>query len=364
MKTSISLLAASMLLTPALSHAQLTRTLTADKHNEYGLVYSLPVTSVRFDIKARHTSYKAGRFFQYAKKYIGTDKVIAEDSDRWEIVSVTATPTGSADPANQYLMQFKPGALTYICVAEDGMILSINKEADATAAPAKAPAEKVETLQEAVDPKEYLQYVNEDFLASQSSAKQAQMLSESLMEVRDSKISLTRGTAETMPTDGRQLELMLNSLSHQEAAMTAAFTGTTEVETVTRSFTFTPQEEGKSMLLRMSDFAGFVDTDDYAGEPVYVNVEVTAKGELPVDAKGEEKKYPKDGVAYVIPGSARISLTMKGRDLWSGNVDCSQFGVVFGLQPSLFSDKKGRSFATFDPTNGALRQIGELTDGE
>lgn len=352
-----------MLLAPAFSHAQLTRTLTADKHNEYGLVYSLPVTSVRFDIKARHTSSKAGRFFQYAKKHIGTDKVIKEDSERWEIISVTATPVGTPDPDNQYLMQLKPGALTYICVADDGMLLSINKEVDAPSATSTA-ADKVETVQEALDPKEYLQYVTEDFLASQSSAKQAQMLSESLMEVRDSKISLTRGTADTMPTDGRQLELMLNSLSHQEAVMTAAFTGTSEVETVTRSFLFTPQEEGKSMLLRMSDFAGFVDTDDYAGEPVYVNVEVTAKGELPVDSKGEEKKYPKDGVAYVIPGSARISLTMQGRTLWSGDIDCSQFGTVFGLQPTLFSDKKGRSFAIFDPTNGALRQIGELTDGE
>lgn len=41
------------------------------------------------------------------------------------------------------------------------------------------------------------------------------MLAESLMEIREAKVSLTRGTAETMPTDGRQLELMLESLRHQ-----------------------------------------------------------------------------------------------------------------------------------------------------
>ncbi len=76
-----------------------------------------------------------------------------------------------------------------------------------------------------VNIREYLQYVDEDFIASQSSVKQAQMLAENLMEIRDAKTSLTRGTAETMPTDGRQPELMLESLRHQEAAMTAAFTG-------------------------------------------------------------------------------------------------------------------------------------------
>ena len=52
------------------------------------------------------------------------------------------------------------------------------------------------------------------------------MLAESLMEIRDSYLSLTRGTADNMPTDGRQLELMLNSLHDQESALTAAFTGT------------------------------------------------------------------------------------------------------------------------------------------
>lgn len=361
MRTLKSIVAVLALLAPAVAPAQQTRVLTADKHNEYGLVYSLPITSVRFDVKARHTTSKAGPFFQYAKKYIGTDKVIKEDSELWEIVSVTATPFGTPDPDNKYLMQLKPGALTWICVDDNGMLLSINKE---TEAPEIAPADGNEVVKEAVDPKEYLQYVNEDFLASQSSAKQAQMLSESLMEVRDSKISLTRGTAESMPADGRQLELMLNSLSHQEEAMTAAFAGTTQVETVTRSFTFTPQEDGKSMLFRMSDFAGFVDTDDYAGKPVYLTVEVTQKGELPTDSKGEEKKYPKDGVAYVIPGTAHLSLSSEGKELWSGDMECSQFGVVFGLQPSLFSDRKERSFAVFNPVNGALVRIGELSDGE
>ena len=44
----------------------------------------------------------------------------------------------------------------------------------------------------------------------------------------------------------------------------------------------------------MSDFAGFVDADDYSGDPVYVDVTVTSEGELPVGDKGEEKKLPKD----------------------------------------------------------------------
>ena len=359
MKTANVLLAATALCLAIPATAQQTRTLTADKHNEYGLVYTLPVTAVRFDVTARHTVSHAGPYFQYAKKYIGTDKVVKEDSEHWEILSVKATPVGIPDTENEYLMQLKPGALTSICVADDGMLLAINRDVDAPAAP-ELPEDT--RLKSEVGPRDYLQFVNEDFLASQSSAKQAQMLSESLMEVRDAKISLTRGTAETMPTDGRQLVLRLNSLSQQEASMTAAFLGTVESQTVTRSFVFTPGEPGRSVLFRMSDFAGFVAADDYSGEPVYVNVKVTRRGEMPVDDKGDEKKVPRDAVIYNIPGAATVSLSHSGKTLWSGDLECSQYGIQFGLQPTLFSDRKARSYAVFDPATGALVKIAEVTE--
>lgn len=340
--------------------AQQTKLLTADKHNEYGLVYTLPVTSVEIEVTATRTIEKAGPYFRYAKKFIGTDKVIKTDGERWEITRVTMRPFGRPDNENRYVMQLKNGALTSICVDEDGMLLAINKEVKASSSPADGQGSKAGASDsDRIDLREYLQYVNEDFIASQSSAKQAQMLAESLMEIRDAKISLTRGTAETMPTDGKQLELMLNSLSHQEAALTAAFMGTSETETVTRRFTFTPEEEGKTTLFRMSDFAGFTDADDYSGDPVYLSVKVTNEGTLPTDSKGEEKKLPKDAVVYNVPGAALITVSSLGKTLCEEEMEFSQFGVKFGLAPGLFSSKKDRSYAIFNPSTGALVEIGE-----
>ena len=62
---------------------------------------------------------------------IGTDKVVQADADIWTIQDVKITPYGVADPESRFLMQLKPGALTSICVADDGMLLAINKEVDA-----------------------------------------------------------------------------------------------------------------------------------------------------------------------------------------------------------------------------------------
>lgn len=337
--------------------AQNTKILTAEKHNEYGLVYMLPNTAFEVTVTATHEKRQAGPYWQYAKKYTGSDQMIKENVDIWTINEVTIRPYGVANTKTKYLMQLKPGTTTFVCVADDGMLLSINKEEtqESVASEKSVPAPTGEQLAD----KEYLQYVGEDFIASQSMAKQAQMLAENLMEIRDAKTSLTRGTAETMPTDGKQLELMLNSLRHQEAALSAAFIGNITTETVVRKFTFTPTEEGRTTLFRMSGFAGFVAPDDYQGEPVYADIEIVEQAKLPTDAKGDEKKLPKDGVMYNVPGTARLTITFQGRKLLSQEVEMAQFGMVFGLNPDLFTDKKAPSFATFNPATGALREIGK-----
>lgn len=350
------------LITPKIS-AQQTKLLTADKHNEYGLVYTLPRTALTIEVTAEHTISKAGPYMQYAKKFIGTDQVIREDSEVWKITDVKVSQYGVADSEDQYLMQLKPGAVTYICVDDNGMLRAINKEIPSASLPTRAgtaqPGVGVKPLK-VPDMKAYLKYMNEDFIASQSSASRARMLAESLMEVRDAKIALTRGTAETMPTDGRQLELMLASLADQEEAMTEAFKGASTSETVTRTYTFIPEDNGRQVLFRMSDFAGFVGPDDFSGDPVYISVEVTREGELPVDAKGEEKKLPKDAVMYNIPGAAKITISSLNNTLYEREMEFAQFGVRFGLNPTLFSAKKDRSYAVFSPVTGAIESIGDV----
>ena len=339
--------------------SQQTKLLTADKHNDYGLVYTLPVTALEIEVTALRNIKKAAPFYKYAKKYTGATNVVSEDSETWTIESIRVTPYGVPDPESRYIMQLKNNSLTYIGVAEDGMLLSINKEPNL---PQNVERNNVKDAINGVPVDAYLQYVDEDFILAKSSARQAEMLAEELMEIRDAKISLTRGTADVMPSDGRQLEIMLNSLDQQEKALMAAFTGSISEERITRTFTFMPSESGKWVLFRMSNFAGIVNPDDYRGEPVYVSVNITQEGKLPVDPKGEEKKFPKDGIAYCIPGSALINISLKGEELFSKEFEMAQFGVIFGLNPSIFTDKKEPSYAIFDSSTGALKEIGSVKE--
>ena len=358
MKKTISAMA--FLLTAMMGWSQATKVLTAEKSNEYGLVYSLPVTALEVEVTASHQVGKKGPYYLYARKSIGAEKGVSEDYERWQISEVKVRPYGVADSETQYLMQLRPGALTSITVDTDGMLLAINKE---VAAPTHGSNRLPETTQNVKWPvgNEYLNYVDEDFVASKSSAKQAQLLAESLMEVRESKLSLTRGTADAMPADGKQMELMLASLGDQEAALTAAFTGTVTTEYVTRRFTFIPEGDSRQILFRLSEFAGFVDADDLSGDPVYIQTEITNQASLPVDAKGEPKKLPKNAVIYNIPGSAQVSVSSLGKTWYSKEIPMAQLGMTFGLDPALFTDKKEPSFAVFDPVTGALLEIGSMT---
>ncbi|MDE7347768.1 MAG: DUF4831 family protein [Muribaculaceae bacterium] len=352
--------ALTCLLTVSLSWAQATKVLTAEKSNEYGLVYSLPTTALEIEVTASHEVAKKGPYYLYAKKSIGTDKAVSEDSEKWQITEVKVRPYGVSDSGTQYLMQLRPGALTSITVDPDGMLLAINKEVDSPASgfgqtPSQAAKVKWPTGNE------YLDFVDEDFVASKSSAKQAQLLAESLMEVRESKLALTRGTADAMPADGKQMELMLASLGEQEAALNAAFTGSVTTEYVTRRFTYVPDGDAKEILFRLSDFAGFVDADDLSGDPVYIQIETLNQASIPVDAKGEPKKLPKNAVIYNIPGSAQVTISSMGKNLFQKEMQMAQMGMTFGLDPALFTDKKEPSFAVFDPVTGALLEIGSIS---
>lgn len=349
------ILTAMCLLASMSGWGQATKVLTAEKSNEYGLVYSLPTTALEIEVTASHQVGKKGPYFAYAKKSIGTESVVKEDFEKWQITDVKVRPYGVSDSGTQYLMQLRPGALTFISVDQDGMLLAINKEVESKASSGSpAASAKIEWP----TGKEYLDFVDEDFVASKSSAKQAQLLAESLMEVRESKLSLTRGTADVMPADGRQMELMLASLGKQEEALARAFTGSITTETVTRKFSMIPEGEGKEILFRMSEFAGFVDSDDLSGDPVYIEIKAVNEASMPVDAKGEPKKLPKNAVIYTLPGSGEVTVTMGGSKLFGKEFQMSQFGMTFGLDPGLFTDKKEPSFAVFDPVTGGLLELG------
>ena len=351
-----ALLSLCLLFTTSIGFAQETKRLTADKHNEYGLIFSLPQTHLDLEVVATKTIRKAGPYYQYAEKYLGIPGAITQDSESWSLTSVKVNPYGVPDPEEQYLMQFKSGSDGYIVLDENGLLLSINTEPVVdTIVPIEPKAKKKSPL----DNHDYAKVYSEELLMSASTAKMAEVAAKQIYRIRESRLDLLTGDVDKMPADGDSFKLIIAQLDAQEAALTALFLGTKSVERVVKRVEYCPEDDVESeILFRFSDFLGFVDADDLSGAPVSISVTVTEKGEYPVDNKGNIVELPKKALAYTIPGKAVIAISYDGRTYVEEELPIAQLGVVYGLDSSWFVDKKAPANAVFDATTGALLRLG------
>ena len=71
MKRRHILFAAILASTALTMPAQTSQKITAGKANEYGLIYSLPVTALDIYIEAEVTECHPGEFYNYARRYLG-----------------------------------------------------------------------------------------------------------------------------------------------------------------------------------------------------------------------------------------------------------------------------------------------------
>lgn len=341
--------------------AQQVTKLSASKANDFGIVYSLPQTALQISLSAEGTVKTPGEFYQYAERYLGPQaakEAITKPSSTWALTGATIVPVGVPQTSGEtWLMQFKAGSTPYLLVNGQGLPLALGTEIEEPAAPA-APEMGSKTLNSS-DGTAARYAMNEDMIQSSSLAKRASLAAAQIMELRQSRQDYLTGQAEQMP-DGAALKLILDNLNAQEEALTAMFLGTTVRRTEQTALTVTPGANGESemVIARLNPVKGFVDADDLSGVPVYLDVQVTDKGKMPVNEKGETKKFPKGGIAYCIPGAARAEITFKNRPFARLDFSFAQAGVIYGLDPSIFTDKKNPAYVIFDTTTGGIRELG------
>ena len=358
---SASLALSVLLLCGLAAHSQTTRKLSAVKANDYGVVYTLPQTGLSITLEAQRTVNTPGEFYKYALPLLGVKDAIAQKSEQWQLLSATVGTEAVANPTgdDSYVIQLKGGATTpFVVVSDKGFPLAVNTDqVMEIEQPATPEARKAEPTP--LEGAAARQAVTEDMVRSSSTAKRAELAAARIMEIRQSRNDYLTGQADQMP-DGAALQLILQNLNAQEAALTAMFVGTVQTSTEVRTYHVVP--EGNTQLnrvvARLSPGGGLVDADDLSGAPVYLNVNVTARGFLPKTEKGEERKFPAGGVAYNIPGQADVSVTFDGKTYSSQNVDLAQLGVVYGVDPALFTDKKAPAQMIFNPITGGIFTLG------
>lgn len=345
---------------PAGVSAQKTVKLSASKANDYGVVYALPVTAFDVTVAAEKTVSTPGEFAQYAKKYLGVAPVLT-GSTVWRVKEVAVNAVGVVDPEERYVATLKGGAGVTMVVDDQGRPISINDEGYVPQSVGMAVPVAVAPQPTVLEGDVARQAVTPEMIQSRSSAKKAELAANKIYELRSQRNEIIAGDAEGMPKDGAAMALALEQISAQEGALTAMFTGTEQRCVEVRTFRVTVPEDGaemRSVVARLSTVGGIVDAGDLSGAPIYLTFKPLSRGEVPLDGKGVAKRVPKGGVAYRVPGVAEVSVTMDGERLFSGEFDVTQLGVVFGIEPGVFTDKKAPGYVRFNPLTGGIRELG------
>ncbi|MDE6206657.1 MAG: DUF4831 family protein [Muribaculaceae bacterium] len=353
MKYGILLIVA--LVSAGTAAAQTSQRITAGKANEYGLTYTLPATAVDIYVEAELTEKQPGEFYNYARRHLSITDAVTAPSTTARVLSAVIVPRGIPDSDNRWTAQFKPGQAVSISLTDTDIPLGINTDGAPTAAAPAIPAARPA----APTPLEgdiARQAVTPDMVRSASVSKKAELAAQRIFELREMRSDILSGQADNMPSDGAAMQLVLDNLSAQEAALTAMFAGTTSTSTVVRKYTVIPDSTDVSgrVIGRLSAVDGLLDADNLAGSPITVDIKVVERGAVPVNEKGEPKIFPKGGVAYTVPGSANVSVNYNGNVVESSLIPVAQLGITFGINPALFYDKKAPYSATFDPVTGAL----------
>lgn len=343
--------------------SQTTQKLSATKANEYALVYSLPETAIDISIVTKKTVKTPGEFYQYAKRILNVDNPISEPSTEYSIERVIINTHGEPDKNQRYAVKFSSGSAPYILLSSDNIPLAVNTENTFTPGKNEVPAPmnaKPTPLQNPAA----AQVMTEDMLRSTTPLRRAQTAGEQLYALRQSRTDLITGQADQMPPDGQATQLILDNLNAQEAALNAMFVGTVQESTQVNTFTFIPPADTTKVdgyvIARLSAIDGIVPADDLTGAPIRLDYNVTQKGEMPVNEKGVTLSFPKGGLAYCIPGKARVTVTFEGKNLAQSTVNVAQAGVVYGIASNSFTNKKTPAYLIFDPTTGAAVELGSL----
>ena len=322
---------------------------------EDGVVYFLPKTALQVDIEIEKKTYKPGEFARYGERYLGLKDVVAEGGTEWTMKKISLKQRGVPDKEKAYFIKYKDNtSAVLVSLSEEGILQAINTRPQAKD---RGEREDVGGGRQSAKKTDVQQYMTQEILMANSTAKKAELIANEIYSIRESRNLFLRGEADNMPGDNESLTIILSKLDEQEKALTELFTGTVEVEDITYTVDVIPEGNlDAEPIFRFSKAFGVVDSDDLCGEPVYMTVE--GADIIPEPAEVEEKKKSNkyEGVIYNIPGMAHVSLFTKDATLIERDVMIAQFGTTEVLTNNLFN-KKTATKVLFDDSNGGLVRI-------
>ena len=310
--------------------------------------YYLPKTVVRMHLTLEKQTYTPGDFARYAERYLRLQDIQQQEQVSHRVISCDLSAFGVRDTSKCFVLHLKgKGETADVKLSDDGVLLAINAE------PINGSGEgslirrgtRSENLPQVRQAREYL---SAEVLAAGSTAKMAELTAQQMVELRERRQLLATGEADEMPQDEQQLQLMLDRIDQEHAALMTLLTGTIRRDTTQHTVILYPEKEvERDVAFRISRRLGLVDKDDLAGVPYYI----TIKNLYPTDVPVPENKKGED-IYVSVPGMAQITLEQEDLPLATFNTSLAQFGHLELRSGSIF--KRNNTHLQLHPATGAV----------
>lgn len=317
--------------------------------------YSLPRTELVFTVEIAKRTEKPGVFASFAQRFLGTTKIIQEESVHYGFAGISLLSRAIPDPVRRYSFVPAPGgSLNKLVVDEQGILLGVNIPMPV----------QVNEIKREIKTDEYIPVTNyagllpltREFMMAGTQAKLAEGAASQIYDIRASRLAMLAGDMDKIP-DSESMKLMLKGLDQKERELTELFIGSTIVETETHIVTVIPEKDKlREVLFRLSAKRGLVAKDDLGGEPYHITY---LPERFPVNAADADatRRRTADpiGLFTVVPAQTLVRVGDGVRIFLERNMFIPQLGEITGLSESVL--KTPQIKITVHPETGRLLKI-------
>jgi len=331
--------------------------------SESGIVYALPRTNLKFNIKASRTDIIPGPYYEYAEKYMGIEDVPTSESTVWEISDISINTYNDIDPDQYYILE--PSGkmnIDFDKLVKNGNVLPVNKSVENNFPNSfygnnKAENEIVFTdlsITKYIGEEKitYYKRVQRDSLFAKVPVTKTQAVYKSFEDkaeeaanfifmIREKRFELLTGMADFYP-EGNSLDIAINELNRLENDYLALFIGKRFTSNFSADFEFTPTETELSqpyILFRFNEDKGVLPPNDLRGRPVIVELDKKDQTKnlsyLMSDQINREGTEYNNKLYYRIPDLVQVKVYEGNTLLAMRKVNIEQYGIVVPF-PAMF----------------------------
>jgi hypothetical protein len=314
-----------------------------------GVVYSLPRTGIRVNVKATKETFRPGPYAAYAEQLLGIKNVRTKAAVNWAIDDVKMDVFAEPDPEQTYKAMGDVAAL--VSLSSDGCLAGINAKISSD--------KKVEIVTNKVGQKakfndnNLFEYFTDAplYTAGDSTNNyrpvrlpEEQKISKAAQRVLESRriqYEIAAGLLDEFHPDGEAYKLSLKELKKIENDYLSLFVGRSTYEKENFGFDYVPKTGKSEAIFRISDENGIVPASDLSGKPVMIEFDIDKElvQKYSGMVKSDNPNAGQIGVYYRIPGRATVKLINEMNVIATARITLAQFGAVAPIpEDLLFGD--------------------------